>query len=395
MNRAPIARALAPVLAVALTVVGASGCSKKSAPAPAPAASSTAPVTAPLADVCGKTIVFQSDWFPEPEYAAIYGLIGPDGVVEKEKGIYKGTIRGSDAELQIRAGGPFIGFQQVSAQMYADKDILLGYVNTDQAIQNSAKLPTVGVVAPLDKNPQMLMWPANKYDFATIGDIGKSKAKVLWFEGDTYMDYLVGQKLLRADQIDGSYDGKPDRFVAAGDVVQQGFATNEPYYYEHPDDPFGIKAWRGKKVKFLLIYDAGYRPYQMVATRPETLKTKSACLKRLVPMIQRAQVAYAKDPGPMNAAFERITRELDQFWRISKAGADDAAKKMIDLGIVGDGPDHTLGNFDRDRVARLIAILTPIYASKHKALKDGLRPEDVMTNELVDPSISLGAPAAK
>ena len=45
-------------------------------------------------------------------------------------------------ELEIRSGGPAIGFQQVSAQMYADKTITLGLVSTDEAIQNSAQQPT-------------------------------------------------------------------------------------------------------------------------------------------------------------------------------------------------------------------------------------------------------------
>ena len=49
--------------------------------------------------------------------------------------------------MEIRTGGPAIGFQQVSAQMYADKTITLGQVSTDEAIQNSAKQPTLAVVS--------------------------------------------------------------------------------------------------------------------------------------------------------------------------------------------------------------------------------------------------------
>ena len=33
---------------------------------------------------------------------------------------------------QIRSGGPAIGFQTVTSQMYNDDDILLGYVYTDE-----------------------------------------------------------------------------------------------------------------------------------------------------------------------------------------------------------------------------------------------------------------------
>ena len=47
--------------------------------------------------------------------------------------------------IEMRAGGPAIGFQTVPSQMYADPEILLGYVNTDEAIQNSEANPTTAV----------------------------------------------------------------------------------------------------------------------------------------------------------------------------------------------------------------------------------------------------------
>ena len=39
----------------------------------------------------------------------------------------------------------------------------------------------------------------------------------------------------------------------------------------------------------------------------------------------------------------------------------------------------------------LIAIAGPIFAAQGKPIKDGLKAEDVMTNQFIDPAIGLGA----
>jgi hypothetical protein len=38
-------------------------------------------------------------------------------------------------DIQIRTGGPAVGFQSVPAVMYSDPSIHLGYVATDEAVQ--------------------------------------------------------------------------------------------------------------------------------------------------------------------------------------------------------------------------------------------------------------------
>jgi hypothetical protein len=64
---------------------------------------------------------------------------------------------------------------------------------------------------------------------------------------------------------------------------------------------------------------------------------------------------------------------------------------MRERGIVGNGPDATLGNFDTARVAHMIEILGPVFAGQNKPIKAGLAPDQLVTNEFVDPSIGLAA----
>ena len=189
-----------------------------------------------LTDVCPNPLIVQTDWFPEPEHAHTYQMIGTDGVVDAENGTYSGELRDTGLTIEIRAGGPYIGFSPPTAQFYADDDIFMAYVDTAAAIRGSGVTPVTAVFASFEAGPQILMWDPADYDFENFADIGDSGATVLYFQGATYMDYLIADGRLSADQVDASYDGSPVRFISEDGLVQQGFATNEPFRYENDID---------------------------------------------------------------------------------------------------------------------------------------------------------------
>ncbi len=58
-------------------------------------------------------------------------------------------------------------------------------------------------------------------------------------------------------------------------------------------------------------------------------------------------------------------------------------------GLLSNGPDDTIGNFDMDRVTDLIEKAVPVYTALGQPPKEGLTAEDVVTNEFIDPSIGL------
>ena len=75
-------------------------------------------------------------------------------------------------KIEVRSGGPAIGFQSVTSQLYGDPNVLLGYVSTDEQISNSSTFPTKAVVAPFNINPQIIMWdPATYPNVKTIADL--------------------------------------------------------------------------------------------------------------------------------------------------------------------------------------------------------------------------------
>jgi hypothetical protein len=368
------------------------------APATTTAASTAASTTAAggatddavsLKGVCPSTVVIQTDWNPESDHSESYAIASPDGTYDTSKKRYTAELmaQGKDTgvKVEIRAGGPATGFQSPTQQMYVDHSIMLGYVNTDESIQNSKKFPTVSVMAPREHWAQILIFDPTKHDFKTIADIGKTDTKVLYFKGNVYMDYLTGSGILKKSQVDSSYDGKPARFVTSGGkIVQQGFITAEPWQYEHQ-----VKPWM-KPVATLSIEASGYPNYgETLAVRKGDLAKDAPCLKKLIPIIQQAQVDYAKDPTVANGIIVKAAEKYNNGWDYPAALAAFAAKAQVDNKIISNGDDDTLGNIDEAKVQKMIDIVTPIYKKSHIPTKDGLTPADLFTNEFIKTGIGL------
>jgi hypothetical protein len=336
----------------------------------------------PLRGICPDTIVVQTDWFPGPEFGGLYQLIGTGGTVSH--GVYRGPLGKTGVNLEVRPGGTAIAFEPVVTVMYTDTSIMLGMVDTTQAVESSHDLPTVGVVAPLDKSPVVLLWDPSQFGFSRIGDIGASQARVVHPEGVAYPDVLVSKKLLRREQLDAGYDGTPLQFTTEKGIVQQGTVGTDPYVYEHE-----LPAWR-KPVRFSLVDESGFRPYTALSVRAETLAREADCLAKLVPLIQRAQADYVRDPAAINAKIPEIAAEFADYWKISKVSADEGVRTMRRLGVVGNGPNATVGDFDEARVAQVIADTLPALAENEvQSVKPGVAPADLVTNRFIDKSISL------
>jgi len=144
-----------------------------------------------LRGVCPATVVVQSSWSPQAEHGVVYQLLGKGYTSDPGLKSVTGPLVASGVDtgvrLEIRAGGPAIGFQLTSAQMYADPSITIGMLNTDELVQQSKNKPVLGVVAPLDLDPQVIMWdPAAHPGWNTISDIGQYVASCA-FNGNRRM----------------------------------------------------------------------------------------------------------------------------------------------------------------------------------------------------------------
>ncbi|WP_067700131.1 nitrate ABC transporter substrate-binding protein [Nocardia jejuensis] len=347
-----------------------------------------APEDQQLSGRCPATVVVQLQWEPETDSGPIFGLLGPGYRVDSDDNKVTGplVVDGKDTgvRLEIRAGGPAIGYQTVPSQMYVDSSITLGLTHSEHAIAAAAQQPLIAVTTLLRSSPQMLMWdPATHPDWHTIGDIGKSGAPVVVSQGQLYPDWLVSRGLLNAKQIDNSFDNGPSRFVADPALAQQGFANSEPYVYEHE-----VRAWN-KPVAYQLLRDVGYEGYaRTVNVRADKLNELRPCLQRLVPMIQRATAQFRSNPAPVNATVVDVVAKSANFSPYSADLAAFGSKVLIDNGLIGNDTDGVLGSFDEARVQRLIDDFGPILRRGGAKVPDHLTARDLVTKEFLDTSIT-------
>ena len=340
---------------------------------------------------CPETVILQTDWNPEAEHGNLYQLIGDGYTVDTAKLRVSGDLvsegKTTGVKVEIRAGGPAIGYSQVTAELYKDPSIMLGFTSTDEAVSHSGdEFPTKAVVAPFNINPQIIMWDPETYpDVKKIADLKAKGTKVRYFNGAAYMDYFTSTGILDKAQTDGTYDGAPASFLAAaGKDAQQGFGTAEPYFYEKV-----LKEWM-KPVGYQYIHDAGWTAYaQSLGGTPANIEKYDSCLKELVPVIQKAMIEYLEAPERANAIILDAVKQYNNGWVYDAGQAAAAVEKMLADKLIANSPDGTLGSFDMDRVTDFIEIAAPVFTSTGSTVKEGLVADDIVTNEYIDPSIKL------
>lgn len=339
-----------------------------------------------LTDVCPETIKIQLGWYPQPDpYAMVYGLMAPDGKLDSEAASYTSTaLADPEQKIEVIGGGPLVGYQQVSALLYTDSDILLGDVALDEAIAQSKTFPTVGVIAPFEKSPLGLMYNPDAVTLDSLQDVKDSGTTVLAASGQTSIAALVGLGELDEDQVDSSYTYSPAQFVAAdGDIAQQAFATQEPYAYEN--SPF----WN-KPTEVLLLADQGYPNYQnaLVAT-PENLEANADCLKRLVPLMQQSMVDYFASPDATNALIADLSDQLKNPTPVTVESEEYAHDVMSEDGLVANAAGTpTFGLYDAARVQDVIDVVSPVFEGSAN-FDPAVTPEALFTNDFLDPAIGF------
>jgi hypothetical protein len=328
---------------------------------------------------CPTELVIQTDWFPELEHGGTYQLIGPDGVADKDTVSYSGPIQeqyavGGVETVTIRT----VNGDKSNASVLADGDADFAYITTSDVIKDSAAVPLVAIAKTLDQDPQMVMWDPAQNDIQSPEDIAASGAQVLHFPGTSYIDYMIAEGIMNADQSNPSYDGSDAAWVAdGGNFFQQGFATNEIYKYENDI------AWKDggpADVSFYTVGDLGFENYPaaitMLQSRAEEL---DSCLTELVPMMQQAWVDFLNDPKPITDAMISINETHDGFWSLSE-GLNEAGMALIESdGYAVNSPDGTYCSFDPERMQALYDILQPIYADQGTEIADSV--DGVYTNK--------------
>lgn len=349
----------------------------------------------PLSGLCPSPFIIQKDWLAQAEHGPLYQLIGGGG--KMSPGQYSGPLGSTGIELTILEGGGGVGLgdgETAYSALYQGNSKAgvtphLGYQELDNAFIFSKAFPVTGVMAPLDVAPTVLFWDKATYPdgFKSIEDL---KAFATSDKGKIYVStikrtfglYLVESGVPATTFVEG-YRGDGENFVTNnGTWLNQGFLTSEVYKFEHGNN------WK-KPIGYLAINDLGYRNYTgMLSVATGRLEELAPCLMKLVPLLQQATVDYAEDPAEVNTLITDFNAGGygASWWKTSPELMAFAAKTMVEKGIIGNGPNSTIGDFDMDRVAEMLKVVKPRLDER---ADPNVTPAQVVTNRFIDPSIGV------
>jgi hypothetical protein len=375
-------------LGAALVAASLAACSSSGGSTSASGA--TASATGVLTGICPSTVEIQNNWTPEAEQGAYYELAASGGTIDSNQKTYTAALldpatgKPAGVNVELLAGGPAAAYSNPEQLLYENQSILLGVDATDTQIQSYAKTPTVGVVTPMEQYDNVFFWNPAEHNLSGISNIGSSGATLLSYgTGGALNLYLEAKGELHHSQIDGAYNGSPADFVASGGaLISGGYATYEPYYYSHE-----LPAWN-KAISYQLIATTGYNPYSNTTfVTPSNLKKYSACLAKLVPMIQQAQISYLQSPSRVNQLIIQLSDAYKIGGTYNQAIASYADQTMLADKIVAQPASGAFGSFDMARVDTLIGQLKS--TNSVTGLSAGFSATTLETNKFIDPSIKM------
>jgi NitT/TauT family transport system substrate-binding protein len=230
-------------------------------------------------------IVFQADWYPQPEHGGFYTAIA--------KGFYKDE----GLDVTILPGGPYVSMEQQVASGGAQ----FGMGSSDKTLESvSAGLPILAVAATMQRDPQGIMVRKDSV-IRTFADLNGHTVAVK--PGSTWFQFLVKRYQLN-DVHEIPAMQNVANFVANPEYIQQAFATSEPFFAHQA----------GIETRVLLTSDAGYNPYRVMFTTTTYRQEHAAVVSKFVRASLKGWKDYLNDPAPAHAMIAKLNPALNPEW---------------------------------------------------------------------------------
>ena len=213
--------------------------------------------------------------------------------------------------------------------------------------------PLVAIMAPLEINPQIIMWDPDTYpDIQTIADLGEAGVTINIFRltaSPTCSSPRASGRLIRSTRrTTARRRGSSSRSTSPSRASPRPSRT-----------PTSSRSRStARRPAYQLLHDAGYPTYsQTLSVLPEDVEGMAACWEKFIPIAQQAQVDFVNDPARANAIIVDAVEQVDSFWVYTPGLAEYSVQTQLELGLVGNGPDDTLGNFDEARVQEMLDLI--------------------------------------
>lgn len=337
---------------------------------------------------CPETIIIHTNEMPMSDVGFLYQLLSTEYTIDAVNHTISAPLNSENADLnssqlEIRHGGQVTNFEQVSALLHNDSDILLGLVDTDEAIALARMFPTKALFAPFQKSPDIIYWNPDVYPNATrIVDHNSWDIRVMYADGAYFMQHLLTTQQLKPPQPVNTYDGTPIPFIASGGMfLQQGLSTVDPYAYRYI-----YRDWM-KDIAYQYIHEAGWTPYAMsVSATPDQIARNEKCLQILIPALQQAMKDFLTSPESAIARIVDAARQFNSVWSYSPDQARAALDIILNDGLIGSETSGAVGSFDPQRTSEFLQTFRQSFPD---VTDSALTADRLVTNEFLDASISL------
>jgi NitT/TauT family transport system substrate-binding protein len=248
-------------------------------------------------------VTFLTNWYAQAEHGGFYQA--------KAAGIYEKA----GLDVTIRMGGPQVNVMQLL--LAGEGDVLMGYdLQVLKMLEQGLPVTTIATSFQFDLQGMMT------HEHVTgLADL-KDKTILVATSGRTTWWPWLKAKYKYTDEQTRPYTFNLQPFIADKNVVQQGYATSEP---------FSAKL-QGVPVKFYLFARDGYPPYgtTMVTTR-KFVDERPDVAARFVKASLEGWRDYLKNPAPANVLIKADNPKMGDA-QIAYAVEEMKAIKLIDGG---------------------------------------------------------------
>jgi NitT/TauT family transport system substrate-binding protein len=231
-------------------------------------------------------IVFQADWYPQPEHGGFYTALA--------KGFYKDE----GLDVTILPGGPYITVEKQVSSGSAQ----FGMGSSDKVLESNAEGQSlVAVAATMQHDPQGIMVRKDS-PIHTFSDLNGHSVAIKVGES-TWFEFIVKRFQLNTIKVVPAMMNVAN-FVTDPQYIQQAFATSEPFFAHQA----------GIETRVLLVSDAGYSPYRVMYTTRDFVQQHPDVVAKFVRASLKGWKDYLNEPGPAHAMIAKLNPALNPEW---------------------------------------------------------------------------------